>query len=69
MGNCELVLIRGLPGSGKSTIARELAAKGYKHFEADMWFEMRRKPFDGLLLRHAHRWCKEQTEADRKSVV
>lgn len=34
----ELVLIRGLPGSGKSTMAEVLAQVGYEHFEADMYF-------------------------------
>lgn len=34
----ELVLIRGLPGSGKSTMAKVLALVGYQHFEADMFF-------------------------------
>ena len=53
----ELVLIRGLPGSGKSTIAKELAVTGFEHFEADMFF-----PVDGVYryeasrIRHAHTW-------------
>lgn len=38
-----LTLIRGLPGSGKSTFARELIGRGYLksddvHLEADMYF-------------------------------
>jgi predicted kinase len=33
----ELILIRGLPGSGKSTKALEYSAKGYIHSEADMF--------------------------------
>ena len=30
-----LILVRGLPGSGKSTFAKSL--DGFVHFEADMW--------------------------------
>lgn len=41
----ELVLIRGLPGSGKSTMAKVLAQVGYEHYEADMFFER-----DGVYL-------------------
>lgn len=33
--NARLVLVRGLPGSGKSTFAKSL--DGFIHFEADMW--------------------------------
>ncbi len=36
-----LILIRGLPGSGKTTFAKELASTfGVKHYEADMFFEV-----------------------------
>lgn len=36
----ELLLIRGLPGSGKSTMAKEYAKAGYVHCEADQFFEI-----------------------------
>lgn len=32
-----LVVIRGLPGTGKTTLAKEYAAQGYRHFEYDYW--------------------------------
>lgn len=34
----ELVIVRGHPGSGKSTFAKIFAGKGYKHFENDSFF-------------------------------
>ncbi|MGX9416365.1 AAA family ATPase [Vibrio sp. RC27] len=51
-----LILIRGLPGSGKTTLARSFAAV---HIEADMYFidhkgEYR---FDANRLKDAHQWC------------
>lgn len=54
-----LLLVRGLPGSGKSTYARSLA--GWVHIEADMYF-MRdgRYVFDAKRLPAAHRWCQEE---------
>lgn len=52
----KLVLIRGLPGSGKSTSARNIAVDlGYVHVEADMYFE--NSKFDGSKLPAAHNWC------------
>lgn len=55
-----LVLIRGLPGSGKSTIARSMA--GYVHFEADMYFEKSTSySFDPSKLKDAHDWCFTET--------
>ena len=50
----DLVLIRGLPGAGKSTLARLF---GFPHFEADMFFEGRE--FDPAELVEAHDWCFE----------
>ena len=61
-----LILIRGLPGSVKSTRARKLARRGFVHLEADMWFE-RRGAFDATLLPHAHAWCRAQTAAALKA--
>ena len=56
--NGELILIRGLPGSGKSTMARNLASKGFQHFEADMYFEVNGQyQYDASRIRDAHIWC------------
>jgi ABC-type phosphate/phosphonate transport system ATPase subunit len=58
----ELVLIRGLPGSGKSTMAKDLATQGYLHFEADMFFEVDgHYRYDASRIRDAHSWCQQMT--------
>jgi predicted kinase len=59
-----LTLIRGLPGSGKSTIAYALKGSSTKHFEADMYFLVDGEyNFDASQLHRAHQWCFRQTEA------
>ena len=51
-----LFLLRGLPGAGKSTLAKSI---GGIHFEADMYFldENSEYKFDPTKLRDAHAWC------------
>lgn len=57
-----LVLIRGLPGSGKTSLAKNYAAQGYQHFEADQFFtESGQYCFDKEKQGDAHAWCLEQT--------
>ena len=54
-----LVLLRGIPGSGKSTAAKTF--EGFKHFEADMYFvESGIYEFDASKIKYAHAWCQDQ---------
>jgi predicted kinase len=52
----DIVLIRGLPGSGKTTAAKSMY--GYKHFEADMYLEVDGVyVYDVAKVKAAHDWC------------
>jgi predicted kinase len=58
----ELFLLRGLPGSGKSTIAKSF--EDARHFEADMYHVgedgvYRWKPEN---VKDAHEWCRRNVE-------
>lgn len=56
-----LVLIRGLPGSGKTTRAQGYKKQGYEHFEADMFFGVDGEyAFVEKKLPEAHAWCLQQ---------
>ena len=55
-----LYIVRGLPGSGKSTFARSIA-KSYQVFEADQYFIKGGKyNFDPSKLKDAHNDCKQR---------
>lgn len=55
--NPTLIIVRGLPGSGKSTYSRSLSHA--IHLEADMFFtkETGEYLFDRELISRAHHWC------------
>jgi predicted kinase len=54
-----LFLLRGLPGAGKSTLAKTI---GGLYYEADMFFldVNGEYKFDPTKLRDAHNWCRHQ---------
>jgi len=58
----KLKLIRGLPGSGKTTMAKKI--EGFEHFEADQYFEKDGSyEFDPSELNSAHEECQRKTKA------
>ena len=65
-----LYLIRGVPGSGKTTYAKTLGIAD--HYEADMWFDAN-GGYDPAKIKLAHEWCQskatEAMEAGRPCVV
>ena len=58
--NKVLILLRGLPGSGKSTFANYMFSNNI--FEADKYFydEFGNYNFDASKLDLAHKWCQDQ---------
>ena len=59
MQDAQVVIVRGLPGSGKTTLAREIAMEcGYVHIENDMYFETEEGYIhDRSRLSDAQLWC------------
>jgi predicted kinase len=62
-----LTLVRGLPGSGKSTFANTITNE-FSVCEADKFFYDKEGNynFDGSKIRQAHEWCREQVEIRMK---
>jgi predicted kinase len=60
-----LYIVRGIPGSGKSTFAKNLVGeKDYCHKEADMFFVDRdgNYNFEPSKIKDAHQWCQEEMD-------
>ena len=59
-----LILLRGVPGAGKSTLAKQLVNIDYCHKEADMFFVdiLGNYKFQPSKLKDAHEWCKEEVD-------
>jgi predicted kinase len=64
----ELFLLRGLPGAGKSTLAKSLSTSMSGHVEADMFFlnHEGEYKFDASKLKEAHEWCRKEAESYMK---
>ena len=57
-----IYLVRGIPGSGKSTFAKTL---GGSHHETDKFFMVDGKyKFDGTKIKEAHNWCQNKVKTD-----
>ena len=65
--NKVLTLVRGLPGSGKSTFAN-FVWNDYAICEADKFFYDKEGNynFDATKLRQAHEWCRNEVETRMK---
>jgi predicted kinase len=58
-----LYLLRGLPGCGKSSLAKSLMNAQKGHVEADMFFMKNGEyNFDASKLKEAHEWCQKQAD-------
>jgi len=68
----KLILIRGVPGAGKSTKAKELMFGNElwaRHIEADQYFIRPDGVYDWnpKFAKNAHEWCQNQAEEAMKS--
>lgn len=63
-----LYIVRGIPGSGKSTYVSKFKTDTNAHFEVDMFFEQNPEQeyqFDKNKLHQAHLWCQDEV---RKAI-
>ena len=67
-----LYIIRGLPGSGKSTFAEKLVGSDFLVCEADKYFinkETGEYNFDATKIKDAHKYCQELVEIYMKDSL
>ncbi len=70
MHNGTLLIIRGIPGCGKSTFAKSIWSDGII-FEADKFFinEKGEYNFDVTKIKDAHAWCQSEVETLMKYQI
>ena len=76
MSNKKIILIRGLPGSGKTTLAKRIAGQSPSitqkvvHVETDMYFTNADGSyvFQAEKLPQAHQWCVNQVARALQSI-
>mgnify|MGYP002761221431 CR=1 FL=1 len=69
-GSKEFVVVRGVPGCGKTTFAEMIAGQYGEVFETDEYFETDNGyDFDPSKLGEAHDWCKRQVESAMEEGV
>jgi len=68
--NKKLYIVRGLPGSGKSTFALNLVGSDFLVCEADKYFMVDGEyKFDGSKLKEAHESCRNLVETYMKDSL
>ena len=68
--NKKLYIVRGLPGSGKSTFAEALVGSDFLVCEADKYFMVDGEyKFDGSKLKEAHESCRNLVETYMKDSL
>jgi predicted kinase len=68
--NKKLYIVRGLPGSGKSTFALDLVGSDFLVCEADKYFMVDGEyKFDGSKLKEAHESCRNLVETYMKDSL
>jgi predicted kinase len=67
-----LYIVRGLPGSGKSTFSKKLVNSDFLVCEADKYFidkETGEYKFDGSKIKDAHKYCQDLVETYMKDSM
>ncbi len=66
----KLYIVRGLPGSGKSTFAEAIVGSDFLVCEADKYFMVDGEyKFDMNRLKEAHEWCRNRVETYMKDSL